>query len=118
MLTQKIKYLFSGLVLGSMLTSAIAFAGSPIKLIVNGNQLHTDVPPQIINGRTMIPARPLAEALDANVDWDQTLKLISKGVSPAFILIIHNFLKSLRLFLLPARISSGIMIRAFLEFRG
>ena len=86
MLTQKINYLFSGLVLGSMLTSAIAFAGSPIKLIVNGNQLHTDVPPQIINGRTMIPARPLAEALDANVDWDQSTNSViitSRNISSA-----------------------------------
>ena len=29
-----------------------------------------DVPAQIINGRTMIPIRAVAEALDKNVDWD------------------------------------------------
>jgi hypothetical protein len=53
-----------------MLVSAVAIANSPIKLIVNGAEVVSDVPPQIIDGHTMIPARPLAEALGAKVEWD------------------------------------------------
>lgn len=34
--------------------------------------LTTDVPPTIINGKTYIPVRAFAEALDASVAWDQT----------------------------------------------
>jgi len=68
--TQKIKYLISGVIIGSLLTSAVAFADLPIKLIVNGKQIQSDVPPQIINGRVLTPARPLAEALGAKVTWD------------------------------------------------
>ncbi len=64
------KFIF-GLVVGSLLSSSVmVFATQPIKLIVNGNLVESDVPPQIISGRTIIPARPLAEALGAKVEWD------------------------------------------------
>ena len=37
---------------------------------VNGSNSTTDVPPAIINGRTMLPLRFVAENLGAKVDWD------------------------------------------------
>lgn len=36
----------------------------------NGAAVALDVPAQIINGRTMIPLRAVAEAFDLNVEWD------------------------------------------------
>jgi hypothetical protein len=60
----------TGFIVCTMLVSTLALANSPIKLIVNGVEVFSDVPPQIIDGRTMIPARPLAEALGAKVEWD------------------------------------------------
>lgn len=50
--------------------SAGAFAANPIKLIVNGQEIKPDVPPQIINGRTMVPIRWVAESLSADGQWD------------------------------------------------
>lgn len=50
----------------------VAFAANPIKLIVNGQEIKPDVPPQIINGRTMVPVRWVAEALGADVQWEQS----------------------------------------------
>lgn len=50
--------------------SAGAFAANPIKLIVNGQEIKPDVPPQIINGRTMVPIHWVAESLSADVQWD------------------------------------------------
>lgn len=50
--------------------AAAAFAANPIQLIVNGETLQPDVPPQIIDGRTMVPVRWIAEALGAEVKWD------------------------------------------------
>lgn len=47
-----------------------AFADNSIKLFVNGQEIKTDVPPQIINGRTMVPVRWIAEALGADIQWD------------------------------------------------
>ncbi|MFZ5645828.1 MAG: copper amine oxidase N-terminal domain-containing protein [Bacillota bacterium] len=48
-----------------------AYAGSPIKIVVNGKQLQPDVAPQVIDGRTMVPIRFVAEALGAKVSWDE-----------------------------------------------
>lgn len=39
---------------------------------VNGQAVTLDVPAQIVNSRTMVPARFVAEALNANVQWDQS----------------------------------------------
>ena len=36
----------------------------------NGSPITLDVPAQIINGRTMIPLRAVAEAFELNVEWD------------------------------------------------
>ncbi len=47
----------------------VATIGST-SLNVNGSAVTMDVAPEIVNGRTMLPARYLAEALGANVGWD------------------------------------------------
>lgn len=60
-----------GLIVGFILTTTtFVLAEQPIKLIVNGKEIQSDVPPQVINGRTMVPARFLAEALGAKAEWD------------------------------------------------
>jgi len=56
--------------------TTIAFAGNPIKLIVNGKEIKPDVLPQLINGRTMVPVRWVAEALGANVWWDESKRIV------------------------------------------
>lgn len=48
-----------------------AAAENPIRLIVNGKTIQTDVPPQMMEGRVMIPIRWVAEALGAEVKWDE-----------------------------------------------
>ena len=56
-----------GLVVGFLLASAIGVAASSnIRLIVNGQKINPDVPPQIIDGRVMVPARFVAEPLGGN----------------------------------------------------
>lgn len=47
-----------------------AFAASGVTLKVNGKNVTTDVAPFIQNGRTMVPARFVAENLSADVGWD------------------------------------------------
>jgi hypothetical protein len=59
------------------ITTGLAFAAQPIAIIVNGVQVKSDVPPQIINGRTMVPLRAVAEALDADVAWNQAANTVS-----------------------------------------
>lgn len=64
--------LFSGILLSSLVFSTFAIAGSPIKLIINGKEINCTVPPQIINGKTMVSARDVAENLGATVTWDSS----------------------------------------------
>ncbi|KUG03757.1 hypothetical protein ASZ90_018850 [hydrocarbon metagenome] len=56
---------------------AAALASSPVKLLVNGQEIVSDVPPQIIEGRTMVPVRWIAEALGAEVQWDEKNKAVN-----------------------------------------
>jgi len=45
--------------------------------IANNQLLVLDVPPRIINGRTMVPLRFVAEALGANVLWDAATNAVN-----------------------------------------
>lgn len=42
-----------------------------VRVFVNGQEVKSTVPGQIIDGSTMLPLRDIAEALGARVDWDQ-----------------------------------------------
>lgn len=67
------KRFFAGVIVGAVVATAAGAvaAGQNIRLIVNGQDVaFSDAPPQMINGRVMVPARPLAEALGASVTWD------------------------------------------------
>ena len=63
--------IFTGAIILVTALTTTAFATSPIKLIINGQEIKPDVSPQIINGRTMVPIRWVAEAFDADVQWDE-----------------------------------------------
>lgn len=67
------KYLLIGVIIGGLLSVPMVQAANTVKLVVNGEDItyKSDVPPQIIDGRTLVPARALAEALGASVEWDE-----------------------------------------------
>lgn len=44
---------------------------SIVRLLVNGTEVSGDVPAINLHGRTMVPVRLVAEALGAQVDWDE-----------------------------------------------
>lgn len=45
--------------------------------LVNGNAFNMDVAPKIINDRTMVPVRAIAEAVGANVQWDDSTRTVN-----------------------------------------
>ena len=47
-----------------------ALAEPTARLVINGNPIQTDVPPQIIGGRTMVPVRVVSENLGLSVAWE------------------------------------------------
>lgn len=72
------KRFLAGLVVGIVVASVpVAFAEDMIHLVVNGQEVvFPEAPPQIINGYTVVPARPLAEALGAEVKWDEATRTV------------------------------------------
>lgn len=46
------------------------------KMDINGTTTELDVPPSIINSRTMVPVRAISEAFDCNVSWNQETKTV------------------------------------------
>lgn len=55
---------------------AVAFANNQVKIIVNGQEVNSDVAPQIVKDRTMVPVRWVAEALGADVRWGPQSKTV------------------------------------------
>ena len=59
----------------SMILSLSSFA-SDITIIVDGKTLAPDVPPIIVEGRTMVPMRIIFEELGASVTWMSETQMI------------------------------------------
>ncbi|MDD4688889.1 MAG: copper amine oxidase N-terminal domain-containing protein, partial [Eubacteriales bacterium] len=55
-------------------------------LFVNKDEKILDVPAQLINGRTLVPARAVAESLGAKVEWDEASQtvIITDEATPDF----------------------------------
>ncbi|MDO4773105.1 MAG: stalk domain-containing protein [Bacillota bacterium] len=64
--------------------------GNPaiIDIMVNGKMVETDVEPYIAEGRTMVPARFISEALGLKVEWDEATKTVSVGEGDAIVKLV------------------------------
>lgn len=74
--------LIGGLLAAMILSASTAFpamATDGISVTLNGIPLSFDVPPQIINDRTMVPLRAIFEALGASVDWDDSTRTVTSS---------------------------------------
>lgn len=70
------KKIFVAVLAFALLFSFTVFAEGDIKITVNGKELVSDVPPEIVEGRTFVPMRAVFEALGANVTWQAEQQLI------------------------------------------
>lgn len=46
----------------------------PVNLMIGGQAVSPEVPPEIKNGRTLVPVRVIAEGLGADVDWNEAAR--------------------------------------------
>lgn len=80
------KRFLAGFVTAAVLFSVpLVFAESPVRLVVNGQEISfPDAPPQMLNNRVMVPARPLAEALGGKVTWNAETRsvIVTSGSAP------------------------------------
>ena len=60
----------------ALLMLAVAVPAWAIQMTVNGQLIYPDVPPQNINGRVLVPARAMAEALGVTVTWDSVTQTV------------------------------------------
>jgi hypothetical protein len=44
---------------------------------INGSAFSLDVPPEIIDGRTLVPLRFISETFGCNVNWDGNTQTVS-----------------------------------------
>ncbi|MBO5409393.1 MAG: hypothetical protein J6A61_08380 [Clostridia bacterium] len=63
----------------------------PIQLFLNGQQLNSDVAPEIIDGRTLVPVRIITENLGANVEWFGDRREVSVSKDGVSILMGINY---------------------------
>ena len=77
---------------GSMAAGSIrnVFANRSVAVVLNGNALNFDVPAQIINERTMVPYRGIAEAMGAEVLWDENLQEIVMYLNNSYAIMQVN----------------------------
>lgn len=68
-------------VTGILAASAYVYASENIRIVVNGVEIESDVSPEIINGRVMVPIRWVSEALNANVHWDKNSRQVNVSTS-------------------------------------
>lgn len=69
-----------------LMTSFTAVYGDDdIRVTLDGNEIAFDVPPQIIDGRTLVPMRAIFEALGAEVEWSQELQTVIAEKDDLFI---------------------------------
>lgn len=61
----------------SLLPGLGVSAEQEVKVVLFSQMLTFDVPPQLINGRTMVPLRVIFEALGATVNWDDPTQTVT-----------------------------------------
>lgn len=56
----------------AMVAALSVSAAGATSLVVDGTNVQTDVPPVIVDGRTLVPVRALFESLGATVGWEES----------------------------------------------
>ncbi|MCL6548971.1 MAG: MBL fold metallo-hydrolase [Alicyclobacillus sp.] len=67
----------AALVLAVVLIGGSVSSGTAARLIVNGDLVSSDVPPQNVHGRVLVPIRMVSEALGFDVVWHQEIQTVT-----------------------------------------
>ena len=64
------------LALALLIAGALVFAGHHITILIDGREIESDVPPQLVDGRTLVPIRVITEHFGADVGWVQETRTV------------------------------------------
>ena len=70
-------------------------AQKPIEIYINQSKVNSDVPPLIIEGRTLVPLRVISENLGASVHWDTADRTVKVTTSSRTIILKIDDTKAL-----------------------
>jgi len=70
--------------------TTVEYTGNIYKLYVNDELVTSDIPPIIINGRSLVPVRAIFEKLGAEVNWDAKNKKVSVSYEGNEVLLTIN----------------------------
>ncbi|MEW6244657.1 MAG: N-acetylmuramoyl-L-alanine amidase [Bacillota bacterium] len=59
-----------------LLATSVQASQRPVRLVINGQEVVSDVPPIIENGRTLVPVRVISERLEASVEWIESTRTV------------------------------------------
>jgi hypothetical protein len=77
------------LLLAGLLPAAAVAEEATARVVVDGIELRTDVPPLLINNRTMVPFRAIAEAMGVRVEWQgETRTVVATGQGRSLKLVV------------------------------
>ena len=62
--------------------NSIKYAPGAIKIVINGERIYPDSDPKIVNDRTMVPIRAVAEKMGFEVSWD-SVNYVASVKNPA-----------------------------------
>lgn len=69
------------LVFATFWAAGSGLAEPPIRLMINGRLIHSDVAPLVVSGRVLVPLRTVAEELGAEVAYDEPTRMVSVSSS-------------------------------------
>ncbi len=76
-----------GLICGAIICGSMAFAATYVaesptfKVLVNGNEFHSDPPVLVVEGRTYLPLRAMGDVLGVPVEWNAELSQVEVGTT-------------------------------------
>ncbi len=71
------KFISAAVCAAVLAASPAALCEDDIKVVLDGSAMSFEVPPQIINDRTLVPLRAIFEAIGAAVDWDEETRTVT-----------------------------------------
>ena len=73
---RKLKFLLVAALIFAIVP-ATSVSANNISVTLDGTQIQFDVPPQMVNGRTLVPLRAIFNALGADIQWNQGTQTVT-----------------------------------------